>query len=86
MQKKLYKQKKKQLKGLGANGYSITIDKDQLEDQLVHFHNDFQEGTNKGVIRSFTKLRGKTGDDLSRIVSNTGTQKQGFDLSTSIAH
>ena len=81
--KEIVQTEKEAIKRSGANGYSITIDKDQLEDQLVHFHNDFQEGTNKGVIRSFTKLRGKAGDDLSRIVSNTGTQKQGFDLSTS---
>lgn len=48
------------------NGYSIAIDKDEIEDQLVHFYNYFDENKVK-KLGSYFKVRGKAAKQLDKM-------------------
>ena len=80
--KEIVQTEKDAIKKSGANGYSLAIDKDQIEDQLIHFHNDFAEETSKRTVRAYTKIRGNVSKELSKTVRKSGTIKSGFDVSS----
>lgn len=48
------------------NGYSVAIDKDEIEDQLVHFYNYFDENKAK-KLGSFFKVRGAAATKLDKM-------------------
>tara|TARA_B100000513_G_scaffold189667_1_gene113565 strand:- start:339 stop:5408 length:5070 start_codon:yes stop_codon:yes gene_type:complete len=80
--KEIVQTEKDAIKKSGANGYSLAIDKDQIEDQLIHFHNDFAEETSKRTVRAYTKIRGNVSEELTKTVRKSGTIKSGFDVSS----
>lgn len=48
------------------NGYSVAIDKDEIEDQLVHFYNYFDENKAK-KLGSYFKVRGAAATKLDKM-------------------
>jgi len=67
------KQEAKLVEESGTGGYSIVTDKDEIEDQLVHFYN-FEEVSGKARSGAYLKIRGARAKKLDEeIQSATGS-------------
>ena len=53
----------------GSNGYAIATDKDQIEDQLVHF-STFADSKGANNTLAFLKVRGSASESLGKSVSS----------------
>lgn len=70
------KQEAKLVEESGTGGYSIVTDKDEIEDQLVHFYN-FENVSGKARSGAYLKIRGARAQKLDEeIKSATGSSDE----------
>ena len=65
------KQEAKLVEESGVNGYGIATDKDEIEDQLIHFYN-FKDVNANSKSGAYLKVRGAAAKKLDGSVSDAG--------------